>query len=423
MKTLVKMECVMFCILALVTTDLFAGGGKQSGRTELNFMEVMTSPDRTKVLQDLIASYEALHPEVKINLISPPYDQARNRLAMSLAANEALDIVEVHSELEPQLVNNKNLEDLSPYLARWDEASTLLQAVKDAANAVGGKPYYVPSFLYGKALFIRTDILSKLGAPQNPSTLDELYAASKKVTNGTTQYGFTLRGKTSMHHLDLLLVSDIKNIDPANIYKLKDGSSVFDQPEYLAALKKYVDLYKTACPPDSINWGFNEQINSFVSGITPYLIQDPDTIPLVDTQLSREQNTVIPMPVGASGTIYLNLSPVGLGIPSYSKNKDAAWDFISYLLSNRQNSEFNKKYGTIPIHTTAFTDDPHFSTGLYQAWAVTLNTPGRFTFVDWPLNDPRYPGWAQVLDQYTQSTLLGTTTPEQAVKAWSEYWK
>ncbi|MDR2536322.1 MAG: sugar ABC transporter substrate-binding protein [Treponema sp.] len=413
-------------VLAIAALSVLCGGcSKKSEKLTLNFMEVMTSPARTEVLKGIIAEYQTAHPEITINLISPPYEQADSRLTMSLNAEESLDIVEVRDLTASQYVVNKKLEDLSSYMQKWEESKTLLSITQKAASAAGNKPYLIPQFFYIKALFVRTDILAKYGVTEMPKTLDELYRICKTLTvSSQNQYGWTLRGKGNPYKTsDVLILSDLHNIDTENFYKMKDGSLVYDHPEFLEGLKKYIDLYKTASPSDAINWGFNEQINAFVSGITPFLLQDPDTVPLLDEQLGREKYTVIPVPPGKSGTVYLDYGFAGFGIPSYSKNKSAAWDFIAFISSNKQNAEFCKKYGALPVHTTAFEEDPYFNSGLYQAWAITMNDPEHFTFIKYPYSSAKFPGWGQVQEQYMHSVLLEQILPEQAVAGWSAYWK
>jgi multiple sugar transport system substrate-binding protein len=418
----------VFLAAALVAAALvaFVGcKGKSSGKIELNFMEVMTSPARTEVLKGIIAQFEAAHPNITVNLISPPYEQADNRLTMGLNAEEPLDIIEVRDLTASQHVNNKKLTDLTDYIAKWDEGDTLIALAVEAASAAGGRPYHLPQFFYIKALFVRTDILAKYGITKLPDTLDELYAISKQITNpAQNQFGFTLRGKGDPYKTsDVLILADLNDVDTENFYMRKDGSTVYESPDYIDALTRYVGLYKDATPSDSINWGFNEQINAFVSGITPFLLQDPDAVPLIDEQLGRDKYTVIPVPAGRSGTIYLDYGTGGFGITSYSKHKQEAWEFIAFISSTKQNSEFAKKYGALPVHITSFTDDPYFNSGVYQAWATTMNTPGRFTFIKYPYFSPKFPSWGQVHEQYMQSTLMGNSTPEEAAKAWITYWK
>lgn len=410
--------------LLCAVAGVFAACSKDKVTT-LNFLEVMTSPTRTEVLKGIIAEYEVAHPDIKINLISPPYEQADNRLTLSLTAKEALDIVEIRDVTASQHVTNGRLTDLTPYLAKWTETKTLLPVAEEMSKAAGGKPYFIPQFFYIPALYVRTDVLAKLGVTAMPETLDDLFALCKQITNRqANQYGFTIRGKGNpFRQADLFVLSNVNNVNPDNLYQLKDGSSVFDSPEYLAAFTQYVDLFKNGVPQDGVTWGFNEQLHSFAAGITPFLMQDPDAVPAVDEQISRDQFTVVPMPVGRSGSFYYEPGFAGFGIPEYSPNKDAAWDFIAFISSAAQNGPFNKAYGALPVHSTSYAEDPYFSSGVYQAWATIMADPQKFAIVHYPYAAPQYPGWAQVHENQLQSAFLGTITPEAAVKVYADYWK
>lgn len=117
---------------------------------KLNFVEVMTSPARTAVLKDLIKTFEAQHPNISINLISPPYEQADNKLTLMMNAKEPLDIVEVRELTEKQYVNNGLLDNLEPRLKSWPDAKTLLPITLSAARSVDNTAYMLPEFFYIK---------------------------------------------------------------------------------------------------------------------------------------------------------------------------------------------------------------------------------------------------------------------------------
>jgi multiple sugar transport system substrate-binding protein len=61
----------------------------------LHMIESLTSPERTKLLQDAIARFQKDNPNIKVELISPPFDQADNKIRTLLAAKQELDILEV----------------------------------------------------------------------------------------------------------------------------------------------------------------------------------------------------------------------------------------------------------------------------------------------------------------------------------------
>jgi len=388
-------------------------------------METMTSPDRTIIIKQIITDFEKENPNITINLISPPYDQAQNKLTLMLNNEQPLDIIEVRDYDVRQFVNNKKLENLEDRISKWDESKDLLPVTMSCARTADGIAYILPQFLYVKALFVRTDILKNCGITDYPKTIDDLYADCIKITDPKkNQYGFDFRGKANEFKIsDLLILSDVNNLDPKNVYKTVDGKFSPAEPVAVEALKKYIDMFKKSVPSDGINWGFNEQVNSFISGITPFLIQDPDTVGLVDAQLGRDKYTVIPLPVGASGKTLVDYGFASLAIPSYSKNKDAAWKFITYMSSAKVNANLCKKYGPLPTHISTFTEDPYFSSGVYQAWATELNSPDKYMLIKFPLDSEKWPSWPQVHEQYMQSALLGKITPEELISKTEDYWK
>jgi len=71
-----------------------------SQQVTLRMIQVFTSPLRTKILEEIIAKFEAQNPGVKIELISPPYETAYQKIYLMVSAEEPLDIVEVGDFLE-----------------------------------------------------------------------------------------------------------------------------------------------------------------------------------------------------------------------------------------------------------------------------------------------------------------------------------
>lgn len=414
---------IAFCV-ALCT---FISCAKKEQKTTLNFLETMTAPDRTVIIKQIIADFEQAHPNVTINLISPPYDQAQNRLSLMLTNEDPLDIIEVRDYDVRQYVNNRKLTNLEDMIAKWDEGKDLLPITMACARTADNTAYIIPQFLYVKALFVRTDILAANGITEAdyPKTNEELYALCRKVTNpAKNQYGFDFRGKANEFKIaDLLMLSDVNDLDPNNVYKTLDGKFSLSNQAALDAARAYIAMFKDTVPADGINWAFNEQVNSFVSGITPFLIQDPDTVGLLDTQLGRDKYTVIPLTVGKSGKAPIDYGFASLSIPSYSKNKELAWKFISYMSSAKVNAELCKKYGPLPIHAGTYKDDPYFSTGVYKAWDVQFASPDKYVLVKFPLDSEKWPGWSQAHEQYMQSALLGNITTEDFIAKCAAYWK
>lgn len=418
-----------FLLAAVLLSPVFAGGSQEGESTSeeqvtLNFIEVLTSPSRTELINELIAEYEAENPNITINLISPPYEQADNKATLMLNNEQPLDIIEVRDYTVKQFVNNDKLESLEPYLAEWEGTDTLLPVTLRAARTVDDTAYLLPQFLFIKALFVRTDVLDELGVEEYPETIDELIDTSIAITDpANNQYGFGFRGKgAEFKFSDYITISNVENVRDGNIYLTEDGEFTFATDIAREYLERYVELYEEAVPSDGINWGFNEQINGFVSGTTPFLIQDPDTVGIVMGQLDQDKWTVIPLPVGESGQAYLDYGFGGLGIPSYSEHKEEAWDFIKFMISAETNARFAQGYGALPVHGVTYEENDYFSSGVYTAWQNMMDNNPNYEFKSYPLDSPKWPGWDQVHTQTMQSLLLGDMTIDEVISEWEAYW-
>ncbi|BBJ28440.1 ABC transporter substrate-binding protein [Athalassotoga saccharophila] len=415
------MKRIGFVVLILV----LAIGIVSLGETiTLNFMQVLTSPQRTAWWEQVIKDFEALNPNIKINLISPPYEQADNKLTTMLMGKQPLDIIEVRDYTIKQLVDNGWLTNLTPYIATWSASKTLIPLAWQAAKTVNNTPYMIPQSFFVKALFVRTDILAKYGInPDDLKTWQDVLNACQKLYNPSkNQYGWDNRGKNSPFIFpDTLATSFVENANPDNLYILPNGQTIFTSPQYKAGWEMYIKLFKTS-PQDSINWGFDSQVNSFVSGVTPILMQDPDTVGLLNTMLDKDQYTVVPLPVGPTGKAYPNYGFNGLGIVSYSQHKEAAWKFIAYVSSPEVNAWFNKNYGPLPISSVTYENDPYFSTGVYSAWAYMMKHPEKYIFSNYPFNSSKWPGWPSIQQADMQSLLLGNISLDAVLAKWNNYW-
>ena len=74
------------------------------------------------------------------------------------------------------------LEDLAPYVAKWDQASDLSQKALDMGNLVGGKTYLLPYGFYLRALFYNKKLFQQAGIANPPATLDDFLEDSKKIS-------------------------------------------------------------------------------------------------------------------------------------------------------------------------------------------------------------------------------------------------
>ena len=173
------MKKIVILCLALVLL-LSAAGVLADDKVTLTFAETMTSPERTLVLQKAIEDFEAANPNIKVELVSPPYESAETKVASMLAAGQEVDIVEIRDNSVGAWINNGFLATLDDLVTGWDGKDQLVDAALLTGSSMGDATYFIPQFLYVKALMVRTDILQKLGVTEMPKTTDEFLAVANR---------------------------------------------------------------------------------------------------------------------------------------------------------------------------------------------------------------------------------------------------
>ncbi|MBM7567072.1 ABC transporter substrate-binding protein [Paenibacillus sacheonensis] len=400
-------------------------GGSNEGsgkKVTLRMIESLTSPARTAVLQEMIAKFETANPNIKVDLISPPFDQADNKIKTILGAKEELDVLEVRDSTISEFSNNGYLESLNDYVKSWPDYATVVDVAKSVAS-LNDNVYFVTNGMYQRQMFYRKDWFQEKGI-QPPTNYEEMVAAAIKLTDPSkNRYGFSFRGGAGANGVPDAMIQNYNfdNIDHDDSNFLKDGKSMYSTPEAKQALDLYVKLYKEGSPKDSINWGYQEQVQAFTSGVTGILLQDPDAIPSLMEKMDVNTIGTAPMPKGPSGKSFTATGGAGWGIAKNSKHKDEAFKLIAFLSSPEQNTYFATKTALIPIHTSA-SKDPFFQTDMYKTLLDMASKPDEFVNLK---ANTKYPGigqWGQVAMESGQSLLLGKATEEDTLKKWDQFW-
>src|SRR5690348_3629051 len=99
--------------------------GTAAADTTLKLVEVITSPERTETLKGIVANFESANPGTKVEIISLPWGEAFEKFATMYSAGEIPDVMEMPDTWQALYGNNGALEDLQPYVDKWDQGSDL----------------------------------------------------------------------------------------------------------------------------------------------------------------------------------------------------------------------------------------------------------------------------------------------------------
>ncbi|QEN86787.1 sugar ABC transporter substrate-binding protein [Labrys sp. KNU-23] len=386
--------------------------------TTLKLTEVITSPERTQTLKEIVKKFEEANPGVKVEITSLPWGQAFEKFATMVSAGDTPDVVEMPDRWQSLYANNGMLESLEPYLAKWEHTKDLNDRALQMGRYVNNTAYALPYGFYLRAMFYNKKLFKQAGVDGPPKTMDEFVEAAKKVSAIPGKFGYCLRGGPG--GLNGWMMMGANMAGDGTFFK-PDGTSTMAEPGWVKGITVLVDLYKNGyAPKDSVNWGFNEIVTGFYSGTCAMLDQDPDALIAVADKMGKDDYDVAPMPKGAAGKTFPTIGYASWSMFANSENKELAWKLITALDGPDGNIAWNKRTGALPIYKSA-EKDPFYADPKFKGWFDELRDPDVSPLV-MPTYLEEFAFFADsIAVKTTQQALLGQLTPEQLAEQWADY--
>lgn len=411
---------------AVVLTGCSTMSPASDGTVTLNMVESLTNPARTALLKKLIADFEQKNPKIKVNLVSPPTEQADQKIQQMLQSGSGVDTLEVRDITVGPWSNNGWLYDMKKDLSGWKGWEGMTENAVKASEDGKGRTFFVPYGFYGLSLFYRTDLIEKAGFDKPPASWEELLEQASEIHDPSKRrYGYAFRGgANATGNASAIIEAYVADdIDPADGYKLKSGESVFSAPEALDAMETYLELFKEASPKSSVSWGYPEMVEGFSNGSTAFLLQDPEVIATVkeSKSISAEQWNTAPLVAGPSGKTVQPLATAGWGVAKGSKHKAEAVKLVEFLSEGEASTEFTKTNSLVPILKSA-TEDPFYKTGPWASYVTMTENPDTYLVVTQPRGVSWWTEWQQKADADVQKMVLGKLSPKDLLAGWDAFW-
>ncbi|KAF1010113.1 MAG: hypothetical protein E5299_01760 [Burkholderia gladioli] len=403
-------------IAAAFATMLLSGTALAD--TTLKLVEVITSPERTKTLESIVAKFEAANPGTKVEIISLPWGESFQKFATMVSAGEIPDVMEMPDTWVSLYANNGMLESLEPYLEKWETTPDLTERALELGRSVKNTAYTLPYGFYLNAMFYNKKLLSEAGVSEPPKTMDEFVEASKKIAALPGKSGFCMRnGPGGLNGWVIFAASMAGD----NKFFNEDRTSTMNSEGWKKGITWMVDLYKNGlAPKDSVNRGFNETVAGFYSGTCAFLNQDPDALIAIAERMKPEDFGVAIMPKGPAGKTFPTIGFAGWSMMSGSQNKDLSWKQISMLEGPEGNIEWNKRTGALPVLKSA-QNDPFYSGEQFKGWFDELADKNVVpTVMPTYLEEFAFFKDSLVI-KTSQEALLGDIAPDQLADQWAEY--
>ncbi|THA29359.1 sugar ABC transporter substrate-binding protein [Streptomyces sp. A1277] len=400
-------------VLALTATacgdDGSDTGNEGSGKGEITFWDNNGGP-RTAVWTEIIKDFEKKYPDIKVKYVPIPIADVQSKYDTAIAGGGLPDVGGVGTAYLANMVSQEALEPLGDRIKdsslNGKLVEGMVESVKDAAGR-GDDMYTVPTSANNGALWYRTDLFKAAGLDA-PTTWAKFYEAAEKLTDSKhNKFGYTIRGGAG---------SIAQAIDAAygqsGITEFWNGDkTTLNDAKNVAALEKYVALYKKTTPSADVNNDFTKMVAQFDTGTIGMLSHNLGSYQDHLKALGKDKFAGVPNPIGDSGTRVQVSNPVdGLGLFRSSKNKTAAWKFIEFAASHEANSKWNESAGAIPANTEA-AKDPWISEAAPTELAAKALTDGSTEIVQLPYYLPDWNNISKADNEPEfQKLLLGKTT-------------
>jgi ABC-type glycerol-3-phosphate transport system substrate-binding protein len=354
------------------------------------------------------------------------YDEPTARQKFILDSNSktgTYDITSVSFWNLPEYHRASYLEPLDAWIAKARDPWLDPKAIpKTAMNvmSVDGQLYALPHTIIGGMLFYRKDLFEKHGIKPPQTTADVLSAAKKLKEAEPSISPFTGRGAPTFASLGTWLG-----------WTWGYGAKLYDDnmcphatdPKFVQGMSDLLTLMQDYGPEDAASLTFTQAGEKFSSGNAAMMFDTTGFGGIFeDPELSKVAGKVgFSLPKGPAGNPLQWTYLEGLGISAYSQNKDLAWLFLQWRMSNETTRKEALELGRydVPNLNVLHSDEyakltkkkgvSDYTEKLPQAWE-------NITLEHWPF----VPEFAKIGDTFMQqvsSAISSGQTAEQAMQA------
>lgn len=344
-------------LAAAMLATAACSGTSEPGAEVTELTVIAANSTFTENLPKLAEQYQA-ETGIKVNIEAYGNEQLNDTLKVKLnAQSDEFDIFGYQvQDVMREFVRNGWLTDITGYVENsgdWDW-NDFQESARDAVQ-LDGKVYGVPVATERHIMYYRADLLQQAGIAV-PTTIDELEAAAKALHDpGNGFYGIAMRGAR------VPMVTQYSSFlySYGGDFQDEAGNSALNSDAALQAYTTYGRLLHSYGPPGATNMGWVEASAIFAQGNAAfYLDADSQAYTFLDPEKSAvvDQVAYARFPAGPAGSRPYNIVFQTLGINSFSEKKDAAFEFMKWVL-NKENATMLLAEHTLPVARSSAWED------------------------------------------------------------------
>ncbi len=379
------------------------GGGSEISGTVTYWHAYSADSSEVSTLDDtIIPAFEKAHPGVTVKNVPVPYDELHQKLVTAAAGEQLPDLVRADIGWVPELANLGVLEPLSDTMPDFEHISAQVFPGTLATNLWRGTYYGLPLDTNTRVTLYSPEFFEKAGVSV-PTTVDELKAAAPALKKAGA-YAFADNGAGGWNMLPWIWSAGGDITDP----DVTVATGYLNSAASVAGVQTLVDLYNDGYMADIVLGGEGGLATSDGLATDKYatILDGPWMYPIFAGQYPDFTVASSQVPAGAGGSI----SVVGgedIVLTKQSTNKDAAMEFMRYLLSDDVQLEM-AKVGQMPV--LSHLGDQLTDINAYYAQFVEQLQTAR--------PRPATPAWTQIdtiLQDQIRAAFRGEKTVQEAL--------
>jgi multiple sugar transport system substrate-binding protein len=417
-------------VLSAAGAGLLAGAGKaaaQGGRKRLQGVTLNVScwsSTYPKLLTEYIPEFEEA-TGAKVNYETPSFPIYNQRMDVELSTgSSAYDVVNVTFIYAGRWVGSGWVTPLDDFIKDpaktpdgWgadDFLSGTTASFKDRQGRLCAIPWIADVQMAGASRF---DLIQKAGF-KLPETFAEIEPVMKAVNRQSGVAGFLCE-----NHYGWQWVAYLQGMGN-NVFRAPpdDLMPVLDSPESIAAADLFGHLMREYGPDGVVSYTYDQVTATLKQARANYSTNNETFLVQMAQKDSRAAKTCgfSLMPAGPKGR-FPGVAAHGWGIPAGSKQKDAAWEFITWAMSKDICKRMFNDKGYSSVTRRSIIEAPEFKSSLqYNGFDVAklyLDTieragSGYMAYRTMPV----FPQVDREIDSAIQSVITQQMTAAEAMK-------
>ena len=368
---------------------------------------------------------------IKVNWYSVELAKLHDKYLLDNAGKTGLfDIMYCSKAFGYSLFEMGAIESLQPWVDNqktiktppWFDYKDFIGPLRYANEDLKGRPFAFPAAGECGIMAYRKDLFQEFKQPY-PKTWQEVLKTAKffngkKLKRNNVQiYGIVMRGRPAFGGANFPVPLVGFNWG-AKLYDYNTKKVVWESPEAVASLDFLVEVVKNGHPQIS-TLSATEAGSSFAGGQAAMCLEVTALMPIIEnpkTSVVAGKIHYEPIPMGTKND-FNTISGAGLAMSTQTKNKDAAYAFIVWMLGRANGNIYVNNGGVIvrnSLITQRKTDFPY-----YEATIKGFEQAQRMLDAGWDAQPKtRWTmAWTNSFAKYGSGAFAGQMAPKAAVKS------